>query len=301
VPYGLCLPHRSCGAHEALRMALLAEDLGYDSVWVSEVATYDAFALACAIAVRTRRIRIGLAIVPVTTRTPALHAMSVATLGSLAPGRAIAGYGISTEPIIGGWHEQPGLVAQAVARTTALFDFLDRALAGERSPGGFRLESLPAPPPQRYVGALGPRMRALTRRRANGLILNFAPRSALARIGAEEPGDVVLPIRVAIGGDRADAERRFRREAASYLRVPAYERAIAAMGYPRVVPQGDLQTMADGLPAGFVDDLGVLADAPRARELLEAMRRAGVGPLLVPIVAPGDLAGFERIARAAIS
>lgn len=293
MPYGLCLPHRACGAADALRLAELAEELGYDSVWVSELATYDAYALACAIATRTTRIRIGTAIVPVSTRTPALHAMSMSTLGHLAPGRAIVGFGISTQPIIGGWHGQDGVVERAVTRTRRLFDFLDGSM------GTFPLEA-PAPqPPRRYVGALGARMRELTRERADGLILNFAPRSALAQIAraerTREDFEIALPIRI---GFDADAEARFRREAASYLRVPAYASSIAQQGYPDVVAQGELQAMADALPDGFVADMGILADH---RGALDEMRRDGVSPLLVPIVAPGDLDAFEAVMRAAVS
>jgi alkanesulfonate monooxygenase SsuD/methylene tetrahydromethanopterin reductase-like flavin-dependent oxidoreductase (luciferase family) len=298
---GLCLPHRACSAADALRIALLAEELGYESVWVSELATYDAIALASAIAVRTERIRIGTAIVPVSTRTPALHAMSLSTLGWLAPGRSTVGFGISTEPIIAGWHGQPGVVERAVTLTRALFDALDVMLAGERTAGGFRLEAPSPRPPKRYVGALGPRMRALTRKRADGLILNFAPRSALAAIAADEPGDVVLPIRIAIGADLADAQRRFRREAASYLRVQPYCEAIAGHGYPDVVPPGELQDMADALPAEFVDDMAVFGDRARAQRLLAEVAADGVEPLLVPVVAPGDVAGFERVMREAVT
>jgi alkanesulfonate monooxygenase SsuD/methylene tetrahydromethanopterin reductase-like flavin-dependent oxidoreductase (luciferase family) len=294
VPIGLCLPHRATGADEALRLAVLAEELGYDSVWVSEFATYDAYALACAIAARTERIEIGTAIVPFSTRTGALHAMSMSTLAHLAPGRCVVGFGISTKPVIAGWHGQPGVVERALTQAQRLWEELDRALAGERTGGGFRLEAPPPRPPKRYVGALGPRMRAFTRERADGLILNLAPRSALAAQAAGEPGDVVLPVRV---GEGHDAERRFRREAASYLRVPAYERAIAAMGYPDVVAQGELQQMADELPAAFVEDMGILGDAPAK---LAAINRDGVTPLVVPVVAPGDLADFERIQRAAV-
>ena len=295
VPIGLCLPHRATGADEALRLAMLAEELGYDSVWVSEFATYDAYALACAIAARTERIEIGTAIVPFSTRTAALHAMSMSTLAHLAPGRCIVGFGISTKPVIEGWHAQPGVVERALTHATTLFDELDKALAGERTSGRFKLEAPPPRPPKRYVGALGPRMRAFTRERADGLILNFAPRSALAGQAQGEPGDVVLPVRV---GEGEEAEKRFRREAASYLRVPVYERAIAEMGYPDVVEQGELQAMADALPSGFVEDMGILGDAPAK---LARMDDDGVTPLVVPVVAPGDLADFERIQRAAVS
>jgi alkanesulfonate monooxygenase SsuD/methylene tetrahydromethanopterin reductase-like flavin-dependent oxidoreductase (luciferase family) len=298
---GLCLPHRAVGAADALLLACRAEALGYDSVWVSELATYDAMALACAIATRTERIRIGTAIIPVSTRTPALHAMSMSTLGHLAPGRAIVGFGISTKAIVEGWHGQAGVVDRALSHTRALFEFLDLALAGQRAPGGFRLEAPPPDAPLRYIGALGPRMREFTREHADGLILNFAPRSAMRSIAAGEPGELTLPVRLAIGDDVSDADRRFRREAASYLRVPPYARSMAEMGYPDVVAQGELQAMADALPAAFVDDMGVLADRDRARDLLRGIERDGVTPLLVPVVAPGDLDGFEATMRAAIS
>jgi alkanesulfonate monooxygenase SsuD/methylene tetrahydromethanopterin reductase-like flavin-dependent oxidoreductase (luciferase family) len=270
-------------------------------VWVSELATYDAMALACAIAVRTERIRIGTAIVPVSTRTPALHAMSMSTLGSLAPGRSIVGFGVSTQLIIEGWHGQAGVVDRALSHTRALFDELDQTLAGERTAGGFRLEAPAAQAPKRYIGALGPRMRQFTRERADGLILNFAPRSALAGIAAAEPGEVVLPIRIAIGDDVSAADQRFRREAASYLRVPPYAAAIAAHGYPEVVETGELQGMADSLPARFVDDMAILGSRSHAQQLLAEVERDGVNPLLVPVVAPGDLDEFEAIMRAAVT
>jgi hypothetical protein len=59
--------------------------------------------------------------------------------------------------------------------------------------------------------------------------------------------------------------------------------------------------MADALPADFVDDLAILGDAPRAQQLLDEMKSDGVEPLLVPIVAPGDLEGFEAAMRAAVT
>ena len=289
VKLGLCLPHRAVGAAEALEIAVHAEELGYDSVWVSELATYDAYALSCAIAARTTRITIGTAIVPVTTRTRALHAMSVSTLGHLAPNRSIVGFGISTEPIVGGWHEQPGAVRKAVTRTRELFDFLDGNM------NSFRLEAPALQPPKRYIGALGPKMCAFARDRADGLILNFAPRSALPQLGGGDEFEVTLPIRIAYS---KDAEPRFRREAASYLRVPAYEASIAQQGYPKVVEQGPLQTMADALPDDFVHDMGILEDHQSA---LAKMLDDGVTPLLVPIVKPGDVADFRDIMRRAVT
>jgi alkanesulfonate monooxygenase SsuD/methylene tetrahydromethanopterin reductase-like flavin-dependent oxidoreductase (luciferase family) len=86
---GVCLPHRRTAASDAVEIAVLAEELGFASVWVSELATYDAVAVSAAIAARTTTLTVGISIVPVTTRTPALHA--VALNARLAPARALRG------------------------------------------------------------------------------------------------------------------------------------------------------------------------------------------------------------------
>ncbi len=312
-PLGICLPLRSVGADEALRIGQLGEELGYDSVWTSELASYDAIAVASALAVTTEKPRLGIAIVPLTTRTPALHAMSASTLGRLAPGRAMIGYGLSTKPIIEGWHGIP--LPPALPAIKDLFEILDQSLAGDAtnhagkigSSHQFRLEA-PAPePPLRYVGALGPKMKEFTRTRADGLILNFAPRSALAEfVAKEKPAEgqfeFTLPIRTAVGSDLSEVKRRFRRESASYLRVPPYARSLTDLGHGDVVERvnglDDLQAMADSLPDEFVDDMGVLGTADECREKLDRIHADGVTPLLVPIVAPGDVAGYESVIRA---
>jgi probable F420-dependent oxidoreductase len=307
------LPLRGFGAAAVFRLGRLCEELGYDTVWVSELAAYDAFAVASALAVTTERVRIGTAIVPFTTRTGFLHAMSASTLGDLAPGRGIVGYGLSTKPIIECWHGQP--LPGAVTAAEDVFAVVDQALAGERtdhegkvsSSHAIRLEAPTRTPPLRYVGALGPRMRELVRERCDGLLLNFAPRSSLRAIATAErppdrPFELALPIRVAVGDDLAAARRRFRREAASYLRVPQYARSLTELGWAEVVAAnaalGSLDEMAAALPDSFVDDLGVFGDVEACQEKFAAMRTDGVTPIVVPIVDPGDGDTFEATIRA---
>ncbi|MDQ2700559.1 MAG: LLM class flavin-dependent oxidoreductase [Actinomycetota bacterium] len=314
VPTGICLPLRGFDAGDALRFGQLAEELGYDSVWVSELASYDAIAVATAIAATTERIRIGTAIVPFTTRSPALQAMSASTLGAIAGDRSMIGYGLSTDVIIEGWHGQD--LPKALPTVRDLFTILDQALGGEPTghrgkvlhSNGFRLEKPATAPPQRYVGALGPKMRGFTRENADGLILNFAPRSALAGIAERERPEgrdfgIVLPIRTAIGGSHRikDQVRRFRRESASYMRVPVYEHSLRELGYGDVVDQvkdrGSLQEMADALPEDFIDDMGLLGTPERCHETMAGMYRDGVTPLIVPVTDPGDGELYEATIR----
>lgn len=313
VPTGICLPLRGFGAEEALRLARLTEELGYDSVWVSELASYDAIAVATAIAAVTERITIGTAIVPFTTRSPALHAMGYSTLGSIGGERTIIGYGLSTEPIIEGWHGQD--LPKALPTIRDLFAILDQAMTGQAtdhegkvlSSKGFRLEHPASTPPRRVIGALGPKMREFTRNHADGLILNFAPRSTLAGFAererpADKPGhELVLPIRVAVGDDLDAQVRRFRRETASYMRVPVYEHSLRELGFGDVVDhvlgQDSLQEMADALPDEFADDMGLIGTEAECREKMARMVADGVTPLLVPITDPGDGETFERTIR----
>jgi len=78
----------------AVEIAEQAEASGVDSVWVAEGHyARDAWTTLSAIAVRTRRVRLGTGVVPVFTRHPALLAMSFATLDELSGGRAIVGIG----------------------------------------------------------------------------------------------------------------------------------------------------------------------------------------------------------------
>ncbi|MGB0121642.1 MAG: LLM class flavin-dependent oxidoreductase [Solirubrobacterales bacterium] len=315
VPTGICLPLRGFGGAEALRLGQLAEELGYDSVWVSELASYDAIAVATAIAATTEHIRIGTAIVPLTTRTPALHAMGASTFGDIAGERAMVGYGLSTVPIIEGWHGQD--LPKALPAVRDLFAIIDQAFTGESTDyegtvlksHGFRLEAPSKTPPQRYLGALGPKMRQFSREKCDGLILNFAPRSALGTIARRErPAGskygITLPIRTAVGNDLDGQIERFRREAASYLRVPVYAESLKEQGKAEVVEAvsglGSLQEMADALPDDFVDDMGLLGNRDRVHETLASIQDNGVTPLIVPIADPGDVATYEQTIRATV-
>jgi alkanesulfonate monooxygenase SsuD/methylene tetrahydromethanopterin reductase-like flavin-dependent oxidoreductase (luciferase family) len=84
---------------EELTRVDLAEELGYDSVWVPEQHFFDyclsgdALQLAAYIAARTSRVRIGTAIVNLTFTHPLRFAERVAMLDLLSGGRADVGIG----------------------------------------------------------------------------------------------------------------------------------------------------------------------------------------------------------------
>jgi F420-dependent oxidoreductase-like protein len=87
---------------------LMAERLGYDSVWTAESYGSDAITPLAFIAALTSKIRLGTGIIQVAARTPAAAAMEVQTVDALAGGgRVIAGLGVSGPQIVEGWYGQP--------------------------------------------------------------------------------------------------------------------------------------------------------------------------------------------------
>ena len=87
-------------AQATLRLAEWAEAEGFDAVWFADTGEVDALTLSAAVALRTQRVRIGIAVVPAYTRTPAVLAATTATLAQLAPGRIVLGLGASSHLMI---------------------------------------------------------------------------------------------------------------------------------------------------------------------------------------------------------
>ena len=72
-----------------LRFAQVAEDLGYDSIWIPEAWAYDQFSLLTEIATATKRLKLATGIANVFSRSPGLLAMAAATLDEISEGRVI--------------------------------------------------------------------------------------------------------------------------------------------------------------------------------------------------------------------
>jgi alkanesulfonate monooxygenase SsuD/methylene tetrahydromethanopterin reductase-like flavin-dependent oxidoreductase (luciferase family) len=93
--YGVILPGGT--ASEQLEQAILAEQAGWDGVFVWEAAYgVDAWALLAAIASRTTRLRLGTLLTPLPWRRPWKVASQVVTLDQLSDGRAILTVGLGS-------------------------------------------------------------------------------------------------------------------------------------------------------------------------------------------------------------
>jgi len=90
-----------------IRFAQLAEDLGYDSIWIPEAWAYEQFQLLTEVALNTKRIKLATGIANVFSRSAGVLAMSAATLDEISEGRVILGLGTSGKVVVENFHGVP--------------------------------------------------------------------------------------------------------------------------------------------------------------------------------------------------
>jgi F420-dependent oxidoreductase-like protein len=171
-------------AAEQLELVQEAERLGYDSIWTAEAYGSDAVTVLAWMAAQTERIKLGSAILQMPGRSPAMTAMTAATLDRLSDGRMLLGIGTSGPQVAEGWHGQR--FARQLQRTREYVDVVRMALRRERleyhgetlelplpDGPGKALKLTIAPVQERipiYIAAIGPKNTALAAEIADGWI-----------------------------------------------------------------------------------------------------------------------------------
>jgi F420-dependent oxidoreductase-like protein len=174
-------------AEEQLKLVRDAESAGFDSVWAAEAYGSDAATVLAWLAAQTDTIKIGSSIFQMPGRSPAMTAMTAATLDNLSNGRMILGIGSSGPQVAEGWHGQR--FAKQLARTREYVAIVRKALARERLEFEGETYTLPLPdgpgkalklmiPPVQdkipiYIAAIGPKNTQLTGEIADGWMPTF--------------------------------------------------------------------------------------------------------------------------------
>jgi alkanesulfonate monooxygenase SsuD/methylene tetrahydromethanopterin reductase-like flavin-dependent oxidoreductase (luciferase family) len=106
---GLGLPDYiwNVDVHGSIELAGVAENAGFDSLWKGETTSVNGPMTLSAVASETSDVTLGTGITNVYSRSPALLGMTAATLDRLSGGRAALGLGVSSPPIVEGWHGEP--------------------------------------------------------------------------------------------------------------------------------------------------------------------------------------------------
>jgi F420-dependent oxidoreductase-like protein len=306
----------------AAEVARAAEELGYDSVWVTHGLGRDGFLVLAAYAARTQRIGLGTGIVPIYPRHPVAMAQEAMTLAELSGGRFRLGIGVSHRPSMS---EALGLdMGRPLDVMREYVAVVRAALRGRVRFGGrhYRVAwdaASPTPtPPSLLLAGLSPAMLELAGELADGVILWLcapayirdvaAPALARGRARAGKSMDgfeVVAAVPAAVTPDVAGATRAFREELVRYLSLPFYRAMFRASGFADELAAFDrdrtTRPAPDAIAPRLIEALGTIGGRVTLRAALDAYRAAGVTLAAVrPIGAP-DMPWARPTLKAAAS
>jgi alkanesulfonate monooxygenase SsuD/methylene tetrahydromethanopterin reductase-like flavin-dependent oxidoreductase (luciferase family) len=293
---------------QAVAAARAAEDLGYESVWVTHGVGRDSFLVLSVYAHATRRVRLGNGVVPIYPRHPVTMAQEAATLAELSEGRFRLGIGVSHRPSM---VAALGLdMARPLDVMREYVAVLRGALAGEARFAGrhyrvtWSAAFRPPPPVPVFLAGLSTPMLELAGEIADGVVLWLCAPAYIrdvvgpalargrARAGRSMAGfEVVAAVPAAATGDVPGGTAMFREELVRYLGLPFYRAMLGASGFEDEIRTFDRdragRAPADAIPQRLVEALGVVGDRAAIRAGVEAYRAAGVTlPAVRPIGAP---------------
>ena len=302
----------------AVEQVRLADSLGYDAVYTTHIAGRESLTVLSVYGLATSNIRLGTAVVPIYTRTPATMAQTAATIDEASGGRFTLGLGVSHQAVVENWHGQT--IEDPVAEMREYVRIVRAILRGEDPPAGekwrtsFHLAGIdPRPDVPIYIAALSPSMLRLAGEIADGVLLwlcvpDYISSVVLPQVqtGRERAGttlegfDVVPAVPSGVVEDRDEALAGLRGELVTYFGLPFYRAMLERAGFADEITAfdaaaGDYGRMQAAISERFLDALTGVGDADAVRAALERYRRAGAS---TPCVGPVPKSDFDATLRA---
>lgn len=283
----------------ALQRAARAEELDYESIFVTHIAGRDSVTLLTGYACRTSRVKLGTGVIPIYARTVCNMAQSFATLDDLSGGRAIAGLGVSHKPVVEHWFDQS--IDKPLAEIREYVAIVRAIWRGEDPPPGEKFRTAfhlvgwePRPDIPVYLAGLSPGMLRLAGEIADGVVLWLCNPNYIrdvvvptVREGREKAGrdaegfDIVAAVPSAVTDDPEAARERLRQELVPYFNLPYYR---AMLGRSGLDPDA-------GATDEFIDLLGAIGSADEARASVRRYAEAGTTSPCVGGISGAD---FDR-------
>ncbi|HSL66019.1 MAG TPA: LLM class F420-dependent oxidoreductase [Gaiellaceae bacterium] len=314
---------------ELIELAQEAERLGFDSAWAAEAWGTDAVSVLAWLGATTERIKLGSAILQIPARTPAMTAMTAATLDLLSGGRVLLGLGPSGPQVVEGWHGQPwgkplaktreyveivraALARQVVEHHGAHYDvpYTGAGATGLGKPLKLMARPLRADIPI-YLAAMGPKAVALAREIADGWLPIFFVPERVREVFGDLSGDgfdVAPSVPVVLLDDVEAARDALKPYYALYVGGMGsrgknfYNDLFRRYGYEaeadeiqRLYLDGRQRDAAAVVPDAFVDEAALVGPKERIAERLEAFRESGATTLLLSTRQPEALRAVAEL------
>jgi probable F420-dependent oxidoreductase len=300
IRWGLTVPFAGVALADHAELLRRAEAAGWDDLWTGETNGSDGFTPLVLAAAHTERMRLGTGIVNPFTRGPAVLAQHAAALADASRGRFVLGLGSSSNVIVERWN---GVVFEKpLSKVREAVQALRPVLAGERGPGGFRLESAPNYEIPIVIAALRGRMLALAAELGDGAFTNFLPLSGTSQVAAAfgAPDKELVCRFFCVPQPEAEGMATAKFLFAAYATVPVYTEFFRWLGWSeRLDPMvqawhgGDRAKALELVPEELVREIFVFGSPDEMRERLGRFAQGGVSTfVLTPLCGPDELPAF---------
>jgi len=319
------------GLGKAVELAQEAQRLGFHSAWTAEAYGTDGITPLTWLAAHTEKLNVGSAIMQMPARTPAMTAMTAATLDLMTGGRFLLGLGLSGPQVVEGWHGQP--YGKPLAKTREYVDIVRTALrrelvehhgehydipfsegTGLGKPLKLMARPLRADIPI-YLAAMRHKAVAQAFEIADGWLPIFwspkqAPKVFASALANRREDFDVAPTAPAILIDDVEAGREFLKPYyALYVGGMGargqnfYNDLFSRYGYEDEARRiqdlyldGNKRDAAAAVPDSFIDEVALVGPKERLAERVDAWRESGATSLLVSTQQPEALQALAEIA-----
>jgi probable F420-dependent oxidoreductase len=302
---------------EALDIALEVRRAGLGTLWIGEMGTYDAVALATAIGHRAPRLRLKIGPLAIGVRSPVSIALGVSSAATLTGRPVDVALGASSPRIVSAWHDRAW--AHSAARMRETIGCLRGILAGEPSSyegrhvrtHGFRLRR-PQPETRISVAAFGPAMTRVAARHADEVVLNLVPPERVSAVRATVEAQAAAagraPPRLAVWVAAAlqpgsEARAQLASQVAVYLAPRGYGEMFSELGFAELVRRaraGERRSeLARRVPPELLEHVCALGSGDDIAARISAYHDAGADAVGIAPSTAEDTSG--RAVLAAVS
>jgi len=247
-----------------------ANNVGFDSYWVSYLVGVDPLVALAVIAADVPDIELGTSVVPTAGRHPIALAQLARTAQQACGGRFTLGIGPSHQPVVEAMYGEPW--SRPVERVREYLDVLLPLCAGEPAAAtgnqvtGHTTLDVPCEPVPVVLAALGPKMLGLAGSRTAGthvgqcgprtIAEHTAPTINTAAAAARQPAPRIIALVNLCVGDPAFVREAAREASGWYAALPSYRAMLDREGIEdptELILAGSMQDIHQGLePYGLL-------------------------------------------------
>jgi len=301
-------------------IAQKADRLGFDYLWLTEAWGLESLSTAGYLLGLTSKIKIGIGVLNVFSRSAALIGMACATLDQIAPNRFVLGLGSSARGVVENWHGEP--FSEPMQRTREYVEIVKRVARGDQLDysgeilklSGLRLYTRPMKREQEiYIGAIGDKNLELAGAISDGAIVTMYPLSKISHAlevlersnpsGKKKTLFLYLSMKIVSNSQEMEnARNEVARNISFYVASMGkyYSRNLAALGYDQMVKkilaahsEGGSKAATAAVDEDLINELSMIGNVDEIREKLLKLPRNVVPVFALDSPPTEDITGLK--------